>query len=368
MSLDTELVLIGTGLAPLLAAFRLRSRYAKIWILNPHFDFFLEDSELPFNPDWPLGQGRDDDSFEEMFQLLQSYYPGSLAATARPSPDGAPQIRARRKVVIQGKNLDLWTNYEHAFVKRYSELKPQSSEGLLALKHFPGVNLSKIAAPDRFAGLQFTRFGEIDIESYRAGILEFMRDQANVEILTNVHPIEFRSDGILFRLDERTRSIGAPAQVAVFWTSGIQFWLDQLFRKFDLGTAPIRKSHSYEEWQLISKNEIDAENLGLIDDAWVWAVPERGGAHAVHILRKTAEKEPFGEASFRAVRKLVDGFLHWDSMTIRQLRHRETFEPASSMLPSILQSQPYKIELIPNSDGPVSRVARSIEDWSEDLR
>src|SRR5690349_18293365 len=50
MQLDSEVALLGTGVAPLVAANHLMVQGKSVLLLNPSWDFFLENSELPFDP------------------------------------------------------------------------------------------------------------------------------------------------------------------------------------------------------------------------------------------------------------------------------------------------------------------------------
>src|SRR3954471_14924078 len=50
MPLDSDVALLGTGVAPLIAAAHLLSQGKSVIVLNPDFDFFLENSELPLDP------------------------------------------------------------------------------------------------------------------------------------------------------------------------------------------------------------------------------------------------------------------------------------------------------------------------------
>ena len=54
MSLDSDLVIIGTGVAPLVAAQHLSLRGKSVLVLNPERDFFIENSELDLDPLWPV--------------------------------------------------------------------------------------------------------------------------------------------------------------------------------------------------------------------------------------------------------------------------------------------------------------------------
>ena len=47
---EHEVALVGTGIAPLIAAQVLMRRGWRVVVLNPERDFFIENSELPFDP------------------------------------------------------------------------------------------------------------------------------------------------------------------------------------------------------------------------------------------------------------------------------------------------------------------------------
>ena len=50
MSFDSDVAVLGTGIAPLVAANFLLAQGKSVLLLNPDWDFFLEDSELPMDP------------------------------------------------------------------------------------------------------------------------------------------------------------------------------------------------------------------------------------------------------------------------------------------------------------------------------
>ncbi len=50
MTFDSDVALFGTGVAPLVAANHLLVQGKSVLLLNPDWDFFLEDSELPLDP------------------------------------------------------------------------------------------------------------------------------------------------------------------------------------------------------------------------------------------------------------------------------------------------------------------------------
>ena len=50
MTFDSDVALLGTGIASLVAANHLLVQGKSVLLLNPDWDFFLEDSELPLDP------------------------------------------------------------------------------------------------------------------------------------------------------------------------------------------------------------------------------------------------------------------------------------------------------------------------------
>src|SRR6185437_10249736 len=114
---DSDVVLIGTGVAPLVAANHLVSQGKSVLVLNPDYDFFLEDSELPLDPMFPLRPEaltpdalRSQDA-EHVLGELRPHFPGAVEGwTAGATAGGgyhdflAPHVRQRNRLWIQAEH------------------------------------------------------------------------------------------------------------------------------------------------------------------------------------------------------------------------------------------------------------------------
>ncbi|NDF14537.1 hypothetical protein EB061_04355 [bacterium] len=84
MKRKVDYLLIGTGVAPLLAAQRLTQRGDSVAILNPDTDFFLEDSELPLDllsfetTNTDLSRRFSNNLPEQVYRDLIPEFPGAL--------------------------------------------------------------------------------------------------------------------------------------------------------------------------------------------------------------------------------------------------------------------------------------------------
>src|SRR3954471_16675553 len=88
MPSDSDVALVGTGIASLVAAQHLLSQGKSVLVLNPDRDFFLEDSELPLDPLLPLpGPARVSESLpDRALAELRPHFPGAVEFW---SPDSA---------------------------------------------------------------------------------------------------------------------------------------------------------------------------------------------------------------------------------------------------------------------------------------
>jgi glycine/D-amino acid oxidase-like deaminating enzyme len=114
MRLDSDVVLIGTGVAPLIAAHEFIQNGKSVVLLNPDYDYFSENSELPYDPLWPIsGKNFSFDrikkaAFDEVFESVRAGYPGSVEVW--PNSKGgfqnelAPFIRSRARLWMRSLN------------------------------------------------------------------------------------------------------------------------------------------------------------------------------------------------------------------------------------------------------------------------
>src|SRR6476659_8537756 len=80
----TDYLLVGTGVAPLLAAQQLSAKGHEVSILNPDSDFFLENSELPLDlmnfesPTTDISKRFNNNLPEQVYRDLIPEFPGAL--------------------------------------------------------------------------------------------------------------------------------------------------------------------------------------------------------------------------------------------------------------------------------------------------
>src|SRR4051794_28280496 len=112
MPSDCDVALLGTGIAPLVAAKHLLSQGKTVLVLNPDRDFFLEDSELPLDPLLPLpGPERISESLpDRALAELRPHFPGAVEFWSADSAQGqaqagfhdptAPHVRSRSRLFV----------------------------------------------------------------------------------------------------------------------------------------------------------------------------------------------------------------------------------------------------------------------------
>src|SRR5947209_7249402 len=106
---DSDVAVIGTGVAPLIAAKQFISEGRSVLILNPDWDFFREDSELPLDPLWPFNtrevtpQRLSRSQPDRALQVLGPDFPGSIELWPETRDKGfhdlsAPHVRSRARL------------------------------------------------------------------------------------------------------------------------------------------------------------------------------------------------------------------------------------------------------------------------------
>src|SRR6185295_9577656 len=108
MASDSDVALVGTGVAPLIAAQHLLSQGKSVLVLNPDRDFFLEDSELPLDPLLPRpSPARISESLpDRALGELRPHFPGAVEFWSSDSQASgfhdvsAPHVRSRDRLLI----------------------------------------------------------------------------------------------------------------------------------------------------------------------------------------------------------------------------------------------------------------------------
>ena len=187
MRLDSDMVLIGTGLAPLVAAQILLRQGKSVLLLNPEYDFFGENSEFGFDPLFPWSgketatRLRDSES-EAVLREIQPEFPGAIevwpgSRTGFRDPL-APFLRARNRLILGRREDESWAEREEVALEAMEKgIRAQSVEGWDALKGFPGISTAKIADPNRYRGISVPKLADVDVVRFRNGVREFVRER-----------------------------------------------------------------------------------------------------------------------------------------------------------------------------------------------
>ena len=147
--LACDVALLGTGVAPLVAASRFIAEGKSVLLLNPEWDYFGENSELSLDPFWPmtssvLSSSRMGESApENALDILRPDFPGAIELW--PKTTGyhdpfAPHVRTRSRLWVQSSDhlgrtqrAGDWDAVEEMYLRASDGgLKPQTFDGILA--------------------------------------------------------------------------------------------------------------------------------------------------------------------------------------------------------------------------------------------
>jgi hypothetical protein len=388
MRLDSDMVLIGTGLAPLVAAQILLRQGKSVVVLNPEYDFFGENSEFGFDPLLPwkgkeAGLRLHESETESVLNEIRPEFPGSIEAwpgTKSGYRDPlAPFIRTRNRLFIGRIEEEAWEEREEVALHAMEKgAKAQSFSGWDALKGFPGISAKKIVDPERFRGIAIPRLADVDVVRYRNGVREFVRERLGEEgLVTGAGPIEFSSEGVRFRRHGKPANIRVNEGVLVFWTPKLTNWVLSLASKHEVKPTLPRGVRLWEEWSLLSKDPVDPSSIGMIDDLVVWAEGEGDpidtDGKTLGVLRPGSlypvtaqtggygawESEVVSRESFDRVTQLCKEFLHWERFTLRSLKVRKTFEWEGRRPSFILFRERFETRVVTGSEGFIADIVRT---------
>jgi len=337
MQIECEVALLGTGLAPLLAAQALSRQGHSVLLLNPDHDFFRENSELPLEP-LLVGESVPTDlpgtvslqRVDRAREILAPEFPGGIESWSRESAslgsafrDGsAPFLRSRQWNWIPPSHDDLYLRLLEA------GLNPQSSQGPAAARRFPGFNWQRGPDPG-FEAIGVDRLVDVDLDRYRNGVLEFVRSRIPPENMrTSVSGLEVLASGLRFFSGASAVHAKASRGLWVFWTPRLTSWLEKLCAGVKQeGLLPPAAVQSWEEWSLCSRDPIDPTQVGITRDALAWAGVEgepREPVLDLNVLMPSASAgQVAGAESFLRLGRFVQNFLNWDRFRIRDLRTRQ---------------------------------------------
>lgn len=390
-----DYVLIGTGLAPLIAARELMANGKTVAILNPQRDFFLEGAEFPLDPE--LGAGVAD--LEEIHALVSPYYPGSVEKLSTPTlrfgvekfqgvDRFAPVVRSRERLIAADHPKAL-AALEALYLSRHSENGEETFEwveGLKVLRRFPGYSkrmgggaLSQANGfdqpHDRVQGLWQRSVIEMDVTQYCEGILNFLLERLGTEyVQCSVADLTFDRKLVRFRslakgIQRTTWNV--TEQVLMFWTDGLTEMILDLSRgvsKRRQFNPELPRPLRWERWSVTSRDPLDLGIVGVLGDTWIWAEHQRFGSSnhqtdMAAVLRPVDAAGVASEASFRELSTLFHDFLGWDRFSVRALQILSRLEFAQAGCHRIrLERSDLPLHVLQGADGPVWEIVKKTRD------
>lgn len=386
MKARVDYILIGTGVAPLIAAQRIAARGETAVILNPDSDFFLENSELPLdllhletsNPD--LSKRFSNNLPEQVYRDLIPEFPGALEMAAAESDhrkadfhvESAPWIRSRHRLWVAFERNKSRERVENLYLRMLDlGWKPKWLEGISLAKRFPGFSARNLESRDleNAVGFEGPRFGDIDVARYRTGLLEFVREKlGRDQIFTSAHILDIDTKGVRFQ-----GSSGLPLNIEIsksiiyFWTPRMERLLRQNLESYSPRSLAQFESYvtrqAWEEWDLLSRDPVNPFVVAHLDSVRVWSygegLPPLGGWSRMKVMRREQSEDMVGEASFQDISKLAYQFMGWERLTVRSINPRTLYR-WNSLTPMEYDSEGVRTLIIPGCDGPLHWIATQV--------
>lgn len=390
MVFDSDVALVGTGAAALAAAIHLLAEGKSVLILNPDLDFFLEDSELPFDPLFPF-HGIDSQrldstrlrrsSVEIALEELRPSFPGAVEQWSDIPSAGfkdrsAPFVRSRARLWVTQKGLE---GLEDLYVKASDAgCNLQILEGLQICKRFPGAPHAGDWNSEGIRGLWVPKIYDVDVTRYRNGLLEFARERST-HMICNATQIEVLPKGVRFYSKGKLHTVNLKEGLLAFWTPRLTQWVLNQAKEFEVAPVMPQGIRLWEQWSLISRSTAHPGVMGIFDDCAVWAEVEgnpddSAPLNRIAMLRagplesmdslimglEPRERLLFNTDSFYKLRDFFYGFLRWEKITVREMKSRSVFEWASDHvgLPWRLSKSGLPAKVVNGCDGPLADVVR----------
>jgi hypothetical protein len=411
MSLDSDVALIGTGLAPLVAASILLAEGKSVLLLNPDYDFFREDSELPLDPLWPFNsnfisvQRLKRNSPEQVLNELRPNFPGAVEVwpsdkkTSGFRDPMAPYTRVRQRLWLQNasgpsrmEQARAWEFLESLYVEGSDAgLNPQIVEGISALKKFPGF-IGTGAEADSVKGLLLPKLCDVDVSRYRGGYLEFVQERLESEkIFNEVSQIHFVPKGLRFHALGASHSAYIHEGVYVFWTPQLSNWVLTQAKESEAKPILPQGLRLWEQWSLTPVGSaapapiLDPTSVGGMNDLLAWtevegAPGETNPGKRLSLLRagplidsrvlqpgmggsslSGAEASWASSGSFTALWDLCREFLKWEKFSVSSMRPRMVFEWPEDNPKGFnwqIPGRGVKATVVGGCDGPIFDVVR----------
>ncbi|MEK6706791.1 MAG: hypothetical protein AABZ06_13490 [Bdellovibrionota bacterium] len=417
MSLDSDIGLVGTGVAPLVAARHLVTQGYSVLLLNPDTDFFLEDSELSLDPLWPMDKNtvsldrllscsaeRAVDELRPSFPGMVEVWSGSsgIAESADYHDPDAPHVRQRSRLWIaprennQSTNKEYWASIEEMYVEVFDRgLNPKTLEGLLAARRFPGFSLQSdriSQKTENLRGVQIPKFSDVDVTRYRNGILGFVRERLGPDrVVCGATQIEIIPEGIRFHARGVPRTARLKEGALIFWTPRLTNWILAESKRWEAKPVMPRGLRFFEQWSIMSREPLDCTVIGTYGDLTAWAEVEgtpsseqtrlavlrAGELRAVGVENVLELGLDWASAdSFNVLAGFCNDFLNWERFSIRAMRPKAIFEWKNNNLSWSLGQLgqhgrfgkiSHKVKVIGGCDGPLVNVVGRARAACEDI-
>ena len=416
MSFDSDVAVLGTGIAPLIAANLLLNQGKTVLLLNPDWDFFLEDSELPLDPllpkvPTPLRLSRNLPT--PTLATLRPLFPGAIEFWHADiqqygfhDPD-APHVRQRGRLWISAKEespSSKWGELEKLYLEASDAgLNPQLLEGPSVLNRFPGLH----SHSKDLSGLFIPRICDVDVVRYRNGLLEFIRERLGPKrVLTRTQEIEWMPGGIRFSSEGTQNTARLKDGMLVFWTPRLSPWIFYQAKKKSIVPQLPQGARLWEQWILDLERPLDPNAVTIYEDMVFWANVE-GFPDTTETIERTSpkiqglgrphrkgDKRPYfpelavlragplvdlkalqlpdvnlnwaSTESFQALTRLCHDLLQRERFTIRALRTKAIFEWEHEQSWTLSNEEP-SVRVISACDGPLVEIIRVVKNACENL-
>ena len=374
MSFDSDIAVLGTGIAPLIAATYLLSQGKSVLLLNPDRDFFLEDSELPLDPFLPgmPSPSRIARSLpEQTLKTLRPDFPGAIefwqpgVHNTGYHDFAAPHVRSRGR---------LWISTAEALERLYVEASdaghnPQILDGLLASRR---VSSSPIS--NDFSGILIPKLCDVDVVRYRNGLLEFVRERLGPDhLISNADQIEWMPGGIRFHSKGTPCTARLRDGMLVFWTPKLTPWIINHAKQAEVIPNLPQGVRLWEQWNLDIGKPLDPNTISIYNGMTLWndfegppheesllAILRPGPLIPLESFHSPESSLHWASAdSLSALSDLCHHFLKWEHLSIRAFKPRAVLEWTQEEPWLLCQTDPM-IQVVPASDGPLVDIARVV--------
>jgi hypothetical protein len=269
-----------------------------------------------------------------------------------------------------------WEMLENAYLGfSDSGLNPKILDGIQAAKRFPGFS----GTSGGYRGLLLPKFCEVDVSRYRNGILEFVRERVGQErFIMPATQIELMPGGLRFHQSGRACTARIKEKILIFHTPKMTSWILNQAKKMEVNPKLPLGVRLWEQWSLVSRDNLDPDVIGTFSNLVVWAEAEgspssasslnrlsvlragrlapAGSLHSVPLMSEWISPESLGSMS-----SLCYDFLKWTQFSVRSMKPRSILEWDGTQdwnLKSAGKESEAEVRVVTRCDGPLFDVVR----------